>query len=294
MLNNALYQSTLFLTGGAVERQAGSTDLKQVSGLGRLMPVTFGCFLVAAFSISGFPLTNGFYSKEFVYHGAWERGWYFYAIAALGSFFTAASFLKLGHAAFLGPHQAPKPKTEIKDPPLAMLVPMVVIAAACVLFGTGNGLVIDGLIIPGLPARYLEEASKLSGVIPHEWWLVGMTILVLALAFANHWYGFKTRGSGLKAVDHIHYAPVAHQLYDAAEKRWFDPYVLAIRLIDLVAYLGWLVDRVIDFVYNKLVTGLAEAASRGLRKAHDGSHATYLIWSVMGAALVLFYFVGGF
>jgi len=55
MINNALYKSTLFLTGGAVELQAGSTDLRQVSGLGKKMPVTLGCFLVAALSISGSP-----------------------------------------------------------------------------------------------------------------------------------------------------------------------------------------------------------------------------------------------
>src|SRR5690242_16824892 len=70
MVNNALYKSTLFLTGGAVERQAGTTDLKKIGGLGKSMPITWGCFLVAALSISGVPFTNGFYSKELIYHGA--------------------------------------------------------------------------------------------------------------------------------------------------------------------------------------------------------------------------------
>jgi NADH:ubiquinone oxidoreductase subunit 5 (subunit L)/multisubunit Na+/H+ antiporter MnhA subunit len=46
---------------------------------------------------------DGFFSKELLYDGALERGWIFYAMAVIGSFFTAASFLKLGHAAFLGP-----------------------------------------------------------------------------------------------------------------------------------------------------------------------------------------------
>ena len=64
--------------------------------------MTFACFLIAAVSISGVPPFNGFFSKELIYDGALERGLIFYLAAVIGSFFTAASFLKLGHAAFLG------------------------------------------------------------------------------------------------------------------------------------------------------------------------------------------------
>ena len=64
--------------------------------------MTFVCFVIAAASISGVPPFNGFYSKELVYDAALERGNVFYLAAILGTFLTAASFLKLGHAAFLG------------------------------------------------------------------------------------------------------------------------------------------------------------------------------------------------
>ena len=101
MINNALYKSCLFLTGGSVEKQAGTTDLAKLGGLARKMPVTFVCFLVAALSISGCPPFNGFFSKELVYDAALERHIVFYLAALLGTFLTAASFLKLGHAAYL-------------------------------------------------------------------------------------------------------------------------------------------------------------------------------------------------
>ena len=65
------------------------------------MPVTFICFLITALSISGVPPFNGFFSKELIYDAALERGSIFYLAALLGSFFTAASFLKLGHATYL-------------------------------------------------------------------------------------------------------------------------------------------------------------------------------------------------
>ena len=70
MINHAMYKSCLFLTGGSVEKQAGTTDLTKLGGLGRKMPVTFACFFIAAASISGVPPFNGFFSKELVYDGA--------------------------------------------------------------------------------------------------------------------------------------------------------------------------------------------------------------------------------
>ena len=95
MINNALYKSCLFLTAGSVEKQTGTTDLNKLGGLWSKMPVTAVCFLITAASISGVPPFNGFFSKEMIYDAAMERHPIFYIAALLGSFLTAASFLKL-------------------------------------------------------------------------------------------------------------------------------------------------------------------------------------------------------
>ena len=58
MINNAMYKSCLFLTGGAVEKQIGTTDLDKLGGLGVKMPITFACFVITALSISGVPPFN--------------------------------------------------------------------------------------------------------------------------------------------------------------------------------------------------------------------------------------------
>ena len=294
MVNNSMYKSTLFLTGGAVEMQTGTTDLRKISGVGRVMPITMGCFLVAAFSISGFPLTNGFYSKEMVYDAALERGLIYYAAAAVGSFFTAASFLKLGHAAFFGPYKVPKKAVDVKDPSAVLLVPMAIIALLCLVFGLGNTIPVDMLIKPGLPAHLAAEAEHVvSGPIPHTWGLVGITVIALTLATLNHFWGARRTGSGLGAVDHIHYAPVAHQLYDAAERRWFDPYEWAMKVVYLAAHIGWAIDRAIDFFYNRIATFVAGASAGFLRVVHNGSYATYLVWLVVGAEFIVIIFARG-
>ena len=86
MLNNAIYKGCLFLTAGAVEKQAGTTDLARLGGLWKKMPVTFACFFITALSISGVPPFNGFFSKELVYDAALERGFIFYLPQRQGHF----------------------------------------------------------------------------------------------------------------------------------------------------------------------------------------------------------------
>jgi len=283
LLNNAMYKSCLFMTGGAVEKQAGTTDLSRLGGLGRNMPITFGCFLVASFSISGFPLTNGFFSKELVYDGALERHTIFYVAALLGSVLTAASFLKLGHAAFLGPR---RPENDgVREAPAAMLAAMIVIAAGCLLFGVGNALPLNYLIQPAVGPAHLD--GQQFGGLHFKPMLVTLTVASLALAFLNHLFGVKRTGLGLGAVDHIHHAPILHGVYDMAEKRYFDPYDLGWKVAGAFARLGWWVDRAFDWLVDDLPVGLTRVFTAGIRAAHTGNYSLYAIWSLIGAAAVI-------
>ena len=227
---------------------------------------------------------------ELIYDAALEQGTVFYVVAALGSFFTAASFLKLGHAAFKGAFRAPQ--RDAKEAPITMLIPMMIIAAGCVVFGLGNALPIDRFIAPSV-ARHMTVGIHLSGPLPASWILTGITVAVLLAATLNHWWGVGRTGTGLGAVDHIHYAPVAYQLYSAAERRWFDPYELAIKFLVGFARLASAIDRVVDFLTDTLPVWIAGGFSFVLRKAHTGSHAVYLAWSIAGAFLVALYLLSG-
>ncbi len=283
MINNALYKSCLFLTGGSVEKQAGTTDLAKLGGLGRKMPVTFACFIIAAVSISGLPPFNGFFSKELVYDGALERSVIFYIAAILGSFLTAASFLKLGHAAYLGKGES---KADIKEAPARMLVPMIVIASICILFGLWNALPLKYLIQPILGARL--EGHDFSG-LPHSAFLVIITIVVLALALLNHIYGVKKTGKAIRASDHIRYAPGLNEIYNRAEKRSFDPYNIGLNIANVFAGIASWIDKVIDRVYNNLTVKVTYSLSGAIRRLHTGNYRTYIIWSLgAGAAIVIF------
>jgi len=285
MINHAMYKSCLFLTGGSVEARTGTTDLGKLGGIGRRMPVTFVCFIVAAAAISGVPPFNGFFSKELVYDGALECHWIFYAGALLGSFLTAASFLKLGHAAFLGRNDELAGK--VKEAPLSMLVPMVVIAGGCVLFGVANHLPVDNLIVPIIgPLR--AAGHHFSGA-PENIFLVIMTVAVLLAAYVNHMYGVGKTGKGIGAVDHIHYAPVFHPLYDLAEKRAFDPYDIGMMVVQGIARLSWRIDRATDWLYDGMSVTVARYSSKSIRGLHSGSYAAYIVWTAIGAVLMCIY-----
>lgn len=282
MINHAMYKSTLFLTGGAVEKQAGTTDLTQLGGLGRKMPVTFTCFIIAAAAISGVPPLNGFFSKELVFDGALESGTIFYLAALLGAFLTAASFLKLGHSAFLG--KPTRDISHVKEASLPMLIPMIVIAGFCVLFGVYNPLPLENLIQPVLGERL---AGHTYAGLPHNWILVAVSVVVLLLALANHIYGVRRTKKAIGAVDHIHYAPGLKQMYGWAEKRYFDPYDITRFFVVIFSKILFGIDRAIDWFYDKFCVWITTTASKILKKAFSGNFAASVSWSLIGIVIII-------
>lgn len=282
MINHAMYKCCLFLTGGAVEKQCGTTDLKRLGGLAGRMPVTFVCFVVAAASISGVPPFNGFFSKELVYDGALARSQWYYWAALAGSFLTAASFLKLGHASFFGPRT--DVTRSVKEASWAMLLPMAFIAAMCVLFGVFNPFPLRKLIQPILGESL--GGHDFAGW-PESAKLVILTVAALALAVANHAFGVWRSGRGLGASDHIHYAPGLSAVYAKAERRFFDPYEIGMKLCRAVALLAWGCDRVVNWLSDGLAAGAASLLARGISRLHCGSYAVYLLWSLVGMAVLI-------
>ena len=281
MLNHAIYKSCLFYTAGSVERQTGTTDLRRLGGLARKMPVTFISFLISAASIAGFPLTNGFYSKELVFDGALETSVVFYLIALLGAFFTAVSFLKLGHAAFFGKPEEPLEK--VSEAPLPMLIPMVTLALGCLAAGFFRLDIIGNLLQPALGA-----AGVTGEVIGAQtnWLLVGISVAVLTLAIADHWMGFRKTGSGLKAADHYHNTPVLEKIYGLAQQGAFDLYHVGGYAVRGFANLALIVNNGISWFYDVLVVRVVSAISAVIRRAHSGTKTLYLGWTLTGILLV--------
>jgi NADH:ubiquinone oxidoreductase subunit 5 (subunit L)/multisubunit Na+/H+ antiporter MnhA subunit len=159
MLNHAVYKSCLFMGAGVVEREAGTTRLDRLGGLAKGMPVTMGAMLVAALAISGIPPLNGFVSKWMVYQGCVAAGRPIFLVVALfGSVLTLASFVKVLHSVFWGP--CPAALAGVRESGIALRLPLVTLAALCVLLGVFAGYALDGAIGPAVG---LELGAAVSG-----------------------------------------------------------------------------------------------------------------------------------
>ncbi len=139
LANHAMMKGAAFLALGAVAYRIGSVNIDRMQGIGRVMPITMGCFVVAGLSLIGVPGTVGFVSKYYLVLGAFEKGWWWLAFLIVASSLIAVFYVgRVVEAAWFA-----KPDVEmaqVKDPPLSMLVPMIVLTAACVFFGLDASL----------------------------------------------------------------------------------------------------------------------------------------------------------
>jgi len=151
LFNHSIFKSLLFLNSGAIEYCTGTRDLQKMGGLARKMPATSATSLVASMSISGIPPFNGFWSKLLIIIATVQAGKYGYAFwAVLASVMTLASFTKVMRYAFFGSPRAAL--RSIREAPLAMTAPMVVLALLC----TGAGV----LLLPATREIFLNAASN--------------------------------------------------------------------------------------------------------------------------------------
>jgi hydrogenase-4 component B len=142
VLNHSLFKGLLFLAAGSVVRATGMRDLEQMGGLGKRMPWTSAAFLVGSWAISGLPPLNGFVSEWFIYLGSFRALGYFQwpwslviltSLALIGAL-AVACFAKALGAVFLGSPRSQAAEAA-RESPRNMLIPMGLLAAACVGIG---------------------------------------------------------------------------------------------------------------------------------------------------------------
>ncbi|MGO4841068.1 proton-conducting transporter membrane subunit, partial [Rhizobiaceae sp. 2RAB30] len=64
MMNHATFKASLFMAAGIIDHEAGTRDMRRLSGLFNYLPITATLAMVAAAAMAGVPLLNGFLSKE--------------------------------------------------------------------------------------------------------------------------------------------------------------------------------------------------------------------------------------
>jgi multicomponent Na+:H+ antiporter subunit D len=130
---HAFAKITLFFAAGAILVAAHKTEVSQLDGLGRQMPLTFAAFAIGALSIIGLPPFAGLWSKWYLALATIETGhWVLLGVLLLSSLLNIAYLLAIpARAFFCAPAEA---STGIKEAPTACLIAMGITSAACVYF----------------------------------------------------------------------------------------------------------------------------------------------------------------
>jgi multicomponent K+:H+ antiporter subunit A len=139
IINHALFKAPLFMVAGIIDHEAHTRDIRRLGGLRHLMPLTFVLGGVAALSMAGIPLLNGFLSKEMMLEEASHTPWLDYpwlvpALATIGALASAAySFRFIVHV-FLGPARHDYP-TAPHDPPFGFWIAPAILVVLVVAIG---------------------------------------------------------------------------------------------------------------------------------------------------------------
>ena len=104
MLAHAFGKITLFFAAGAIYTASKKTELHQLRGIGRRMPITMTAFTIGALSMIGVPPTAGFVSKWYILAGAFQADNYLALATIIASTaLNAAYFLPIVYLAWFEP-----------------------------------------------------------------------------------------------------------------------------------------------------------------------------------------------
>jgi multicomponent Na+:H+ antiporter subunit D len=134
LFNHALMKTALFLSLGAIAYRIGTIRLCDLAGIGPRMPLTMAAFAIGGLALVGVPGTAGFVSKWYLAVGAIQRGWWPVAALILASSLIAVVYVgRVIEMAWL--REVSPDAAKASDPPLSMLIPVLLLAAATIYFG---------------------------------------------------------------------------------------------------------------------------------------------------------------
>ncbi len=186
ILNHATFKASLFMATGIIDHEAGTRDMRKLNGLFKYMPYTAILAIVAASSMAGVPLLNGFLSKEMFFGETLHLGflgpadWLVPLLATVAGVFAVAYSARFVHDVFFNGEPIDLPKTP-HEPPRWMKVPVEILVIVCLVIGIFPQYSVQGLL------DVAAAAVKGDGVIPDHtlavWHGFNLPLLMSLIAF---------------------------------------------------------------------------------------------------------------
>jgi NADH-quinone oxidoreductase subunit L len=196
LFTHASFKALLFLTAGAVIHALhDEQDMRRMGALRKVLPFTWAMMLIGTLSLTGFPFTAGFVSKDAIIEATYAAqswaGTYAFLLTLFAASLTAFYSWRLMFLAFEGKPREPKDQLEhAHEPPWTMGVPLVILALGALLLG---GLFAHLFIGADQPA-FWRDSLVTHGGEHHEvpTWLRLAPTAAMALGFAVAWYFYIT------------------------------------------------------------------------------------------------------
>lgn len=177
LFNHSTFKGALFMVVGIIDHESGTRDIRRLGGLISIMPITFTVAIIGSLSMAGLPPFNGFLSKEMFLTGMLQAAEVniftldgltilFPIIAWVASVFTFIYCFILLFKPFFGSLKLEQlPKKTVREAPIGMLIPPIVLAILVVVIFFLPNVLADYILKPALlsigPVATLEE-------IPYE------------------------------------------------------------------------------------------------------------------------------
>ena len=187
IINHATFKAGLFMSAGIIDHETGTRDLRKLAGLMRVMPITATLGMLAAASMAGVPLLNGFLSKEMFFAEALAKESYGvmeYLLplgATLAGIFSVAYSLRFIHDTFFNGTPKDLPK-EPHEAPFFMLLPVCILTLLCIAVGVAPEPVVGTLLAASAKAALGADLPAYSLSIWHGF---NLPLLMSAVALVG-------------------------------------------------------------------------------------------------------------
>jgi NADH-quinone oxidoreductase subunit L len=196
LFTHAFFKALLFLGAGAVIIALHhEQDMRRMGALRKVLPFTWAMMLIGTLSLTGFPFTSGFVSKDAIIEAAYAAGtpigMYGFVLTAIAALLTSFYSWRLMFLTFEGkPREKPDVLAHAHEPPWTMGLPLILLALGSLLAGA----IFMHFFIGADQASFWRGSLVTHGEAHHEVPILVMLAPTLAMAagFAVAWYFYIT------------------------------------------------------------------------------------------------------
>jgi NADH-quinone oxidoreductase subunit L len=299
LFTHAFFKALLFLgSGSVIHAMSGEQDMRKMGGLAPMIRITWAMMIIGNLSLTGFPFTAGYFSKDAIIESAWFGDWGFaYWLLIVAAFCTSFYSWRLTFMTFHGAPRAERQVMEhVHESPNVMLVPLYVLAVGALV----AGFVFKDYFIghdfkefwgAALANGEVMEGMHAEGAIPEL--VVWSPFIVMVLGFALAFL-FYIKDTSLPAALAARHEPVYRFLLN----KWYFDELYDLIFVRPAKWLGRFLWKkgdgfVIDGFGPDGVSTVVADVTRGVVRLQTGYVYHYAFAMMIGVAALISWFLFG-